>query len=140
MLKKWVAASLRSFKTGTPGERFRRRYYRRRESGRGIFTKYFSILSGVIIMAAGLFFIPAPGPGMIILAIGAALVARESLLAARALDWTEVVVRKLWRKSRRFWKQAPAWQKAIVGLLLLLVFLGLLWMTWWLLPEKLKPF
>lgn len=140
MLKKLVAASLRPFKTGTPGERFRRRYYRRSQSGRGIFVKYFGILSGIIIMAAGLFFMPAPGPGIVILAIGAAIAARESLLAARALDWTEVVVRKLWRKSRLFWKKAPGWQKIVVVLLLLLAFLGFAWLIWLLLPEKLKPF
>lgn len=140
MFKKLVANSLRAFKSGTPGERFRRRYYRRSQSGRGVFTKYFGILSGTIIMAAGLFFMPAPGPGMIILAIGATIAARESLLAARALDWTEVVVRKLWRKSRQFWKKAPTWQKILVVLLGLLVFLGFAWLTWLLLPEKLKPF
>lgn len=139
MLKKFVAASLRPFNTGTPGERFRRRYYARRQSGRGVFTKYFGILSGGIIMAAGVFFMPAPGPGMVILAIGATIAARESLLAARALDWTEVLVRKLWGKARRFWKKAPVWLKILMVLLILASLAGFGWLLWLLLPEKLLP-
>ncbi len=57
-------------------------------------------------MAAGLFFLPAPGPGFLILFAGAALLAEESLTAARALDWTEVRLRRLAKWGRRAWRAA----------------------------------
>lgn len=47
------------------------------------------------MMAAGLFFLVAPGPGLLVVFIGAGLIAQESFFAARALDWTEIRIRKL---------------------------------------------
>jgi hypothetical protein len=48
-------------------------------------------------MVLGVVFLPLPGPGLLIIAAGALLVAEESLSAARALDWLERKARRLMR-------------------------------------------
>jgi hypothetical protein len=53
-----------------------------------------TILGGTALIAVGLVMLVAPGPGILVVAIGGALLAEESLLAARALDWLEVKIRR----------------------------------------------
>lgn len=78
-----------------PGERFQRRYERRHEEGTTPLRRWGSIGLGMAVVAAGIFFLPAPGPGMIIVALGAGLIAQESRRAARGLDWIELRLRRL---------------------------------------------
>ena len=54
----------------------------------------FTILSGAALIAAGLFMLVAPGPGILVLVAGCALVAEESHYMARFLDWAEVRIRR----------------------------------------------
>lgn len=54
-----------------------------------------AIFGGFAVLAAGLLMLVAPGPGVIVLALGAALVAEESLLMARLLDRAETRIRSL---------------------------------------------
>ena len=49
-------------------------------------------------MLAGVAFLPLPGPGLLIIAVGALLMAEVSLSAARALDWLELKARRAFRK------------------------------------------
>lgn len=83
-----------------PGERFQRRYERRHEEGTTPLPRWGTIGLGVAVVAAGIFFLPAPGPGMIIMALGAGLIARESRRAAHGLDWIELRVRRLLDRVR----------------------------------------
>jgi hypothetical protein len=53
------------------------------------------LVAGVLLMAAGIFLMPAPGPGFIVVLLGGALLSEESMFVARALDRMEVWVRKL---------------------------------------------
>jgi hypothetical protein len=53
-----------------------------------------SILGGAVLIAAGLFMLIAPGPGILVLLVGCALVAEESHYMARFLDWAEVRIRR----------------------------------------------
>src|SRR5690349_2552064 len=96
--------SWQSFKHSKPGERFKRRYYQNRQSGHSILRKIVFLGTGALIFIAGLFFLPAPGPGSIILIIGASLMAQESLSAARLLDWTELRLWRLYASALRLWK------------------------------------
>jgi uncharacterized protein (TIGR02611 family) len=91
------------FKRSTPGLRFQQRYHQKQQSGRSAVRRVLVIAAGVLVFAAGLFFLPAPGPGMIILLIGASLIAEESLLAARALDWAELRLRRAYARGLRLW-------------------------------------
>jgi hypothetical protein len=51
-------------------------------------------------MLSGFILLFVPGPGLLLIAVGAALLARESLAVARALDWLEVRGRRLARRVR----------------------------------------
>jgi len=53
-----------------------------------------SIFGGALLIAAGLFMLVAPGPGILVLVIGCALVAGESQPIARFLDAAEVRIRR----------------------------------------------
>ena len=54
-----------------------------------------SILAGAVLIAAGFFMLVAPGPGILVLLVGCALIAEESQLMARFLDGSEVGIRRL---------------------------------------------
>jgi uncharacterized protein (TIGR02611 family) len=115
MLEK-LKQTWRDFEEGPPGERFQQRFKRRQQSGRGALSKSLFITAGILIMVAGIFFLPAPGPGALILLIGAGLIAQELLLAARALDWAEVRVRKLAAWSLEAWHHTSLVMKVLLML------------------------
>lgn len=118
--KKW-----QRFSEAPAGERFQRHYEARQKNRSSRFQKVLFIGSGLLIMAAGIFFLPAPGPGTVILFVGAGLIAQESLLAARILDWIELRLRKAvsWMHGR--WHNASPALKMLLALLAA-VFLGAL--------------
>jgi len=120
MLRK-LKESWHHLKRGAPGERFQEHYRRRQEAGGSRWRKPLFIGGGVLVMAAGLFFLPAPGPGFLILFLGGGLLAQESLRAARALDWAEVRLRKIAGWGLGVWKRSPL----PVKVLLVIVGLGL---------------
>jgi hypothetical protein len=93
--------ALQQFKDGKPGDRFQTRYWERRQAGHSRLRKAFTIAAGVLVVLVGLVLLPAPGPGMIVVAIGAGSVAQESLVVARALDRVELKLRSLYRHQRR---------------------------------------
>lgn len=68
--------------------------------------------AGALVMAAGLVFLAIPGPGLVVLGAGFALVARESLWVARMLDRLELAVRPLFLRLRRRWRGASSAQRA----------------------------
>ena len=70
--------------------------------------------AGVLIALFGLVMLPAPGPGMIVVLIGASLIAEESRFAARGLDWSEVRGRRAVRSASRIWKHASIAVKALI--------------------------
>ncbi|HEV2735165.1 MAG TPA: PGPGW domain-containing protein [Longimicrobiaceae bacterium] len=99
-----------------PGSRFQERYRQRQRQGGSGPRKPLFIGGGIAIMVAGVFFLPAPGPGFLILFIGAGLLAQESLLAARALDRTEVKLRALAGWGMRVWRSSPLPVKVLLVL------------------------
>lgn len=103
-----IKQSWRELRRGRPGHRFQDEYRKRQEAGRSPVKRVAGIGAGLVVLAAGIFFLPAPGPGMVIVALGAAILARESRIAARALDWTELRVRAVLRWGRARW-QAAGW-------------------------------
>nr|WP_241696186.1 PGPGW domain-containing protein [Solimonas terrae] len=52
------------------------------------------LAAGVAVLAAGLILVPAPGPGLLVVAVGAALLAGESASVATWLDHGELRVRR----------------------------------------------
>jgi hypothetical protein len=94
-----------SLKRGRPGSRFEEQYERQRKAQKGGVGRALRIIAGVITLLLGLFFLPAPGPGFIVVAFGATLLAGESRLVARAVDAIEVRGRKLYTWARRRWRR-----------------------------------
>ena len=96
----------RRFAAVPPGQRFQAHFDRRQQTRpRGLHQKILAIGGGVLVMGAGLFFLLAPGPGLLILLIGALLVAEESRTVARWLDGADRRLRRLaaWAAAR--WRQ-----------------------------------
>lgn len=96
----------RELRASEPGHRFQDRYDRSHQEDEGRTRKTLIIGAGVLVLLAGLFFLPAPGPGMVIVALGAALIARESRRMASLLDAMELKGRDLIEWSRKVWKEA----------------------------------
>ena len=110
--KRW-----KSLKNGRPGHRFQDEYDERHGENRNPVTHIAILIAGVIVFASGIFFLPAPGPGTIILVIGAGLLAQESRIAAKALDWAELRVRVVVEWAIGVWKRAPLPGKIAIVLL-----------------------
>jgi hypothetical protein len=94
----------RQFRSAPPGERFQRFHRRQRTARRGVFVRVAGTLLGVTLVLLGLVLMPAPGPGIPVVLAGAALLAAQSLLAARTLDRLELAVRRVlqrWRHRQR---------------------------------------
>ena len=72
------------------------------------------IALGILVLAAGIFFLPAPGPGFIVIALGGAILARESLIAAKALDWCELRVRSVLSWAQKVWRDASTPVRAVI--------------------------
>jgi hypothetical protein len=85
----------------TPGKRFQERYRRKQRDQGGVWKRCAMVGAGVLLSVAGIFFLAFPGPGLLILAAGLALIAQESATLARFLDRAEVRLRRFWRRIRR---------------------------------------
>ena len=126
----------RQLKRGEAGHRFIERYQRRKASAKGggfNFRRLANIGLGLLITAAGVFFLPAPGPGTVVLLVGLALLGSEVKFIARFLDWAEVRLRKLARWSRATWKRLPAAVKALAIAIVVALLAGAGYtVSWWL--------
>jgi hypothetical protein len=91
-------------KRGEPGSRFQEQYEERREEGRGI-GRVLRIIAGFILIPVGIFFLAVPGPGLVVIAIGAVMIAREFRFAAQVLDGFEVRARKQFEWAQRRWRR-----------------------------------
>ena len=112
-LKQW-----KTFRDDKPGERFLNLYERRRESRGGAFSwgRLAIVGGGIALILAGLFFLAAPGPGTLVLIAGLGLVASESKILAKGLDWAEVKVRPYAERALKIWHSLqPATKGLVIG-------------------------
>jgi hypothetical protein len=108
------------FKASPPGRRFQDIHKRRgEEKGRMAGPRKFAFIGlGLILSAAGIFFMAVPGPGTVILAIGLVFIARESLTMARFLDWAETKIRPVYLALQKRWKKCSPpvrWTLLLLG-------------------------
>ncbi len=96
----------RTLKTAPAGERFMRSYTNRHDTDRSWWRRALSIGFALIVLVIGLIALPAPGPGTLVVILGLGLLARDIKPAARALDWLELRLRKVWHWLRRTWRNA----------------------------------
>jgi hypothetical protein len=109
---------------GKPGTRFQEYYLRRHHAGRGRFRKMLVMTVGMVSVASGIFFLAAPGPGLVLLLAGASMLAEESYYAARAFDRIELWllrIRHLAGLMVRTWERWPALKRLIIVLAALIV-------------------
>jgi hypothetical protein len=95
MLKAW-----HRFKSRPPGKRFHDMYEEHQKASKGTWKRIAYVAGGVIVLIVGIIALPAPGPGTLIVALGAGLIARESERLANALDRFELFLRRKWRELR----------------------------------------
>ena len=92
------------FKKAPSGQRFQR--LNDAEGKIGGWTGIALVLLGVVLVVGGVVLLFIPGPGILLIAFGAALLAQRSLWLAKRLDALELFLQKLVRKILRFWKAA----------------------------------
>jgi Putative transmembrane protein (PGPGW) len=98
-------------KHSVPGCRFRDRYRRRRQAGRGhsIFRRVCYVAFGTAIAIGSLVLAPLPGPGWGTFFVGSGIVAGEVWHVARLLDRGEVKLREMLQRTKGVWDtSAPA--------------------------------
>ncbi len=94
-----LRSKVRTFMTVPSGQRFRAHYERMRTRP-GIVRAVLAVGAGLILLALGVIMLVTPGPGLIVAAIGAALIAGESLFAARILDRIDAFATRTWARWR----------------------------------------
>jgi hypothetical protein len=90
----------RRLKAGEPGARFQRQYRENRGSRKSGLRRWGALAAGGGLILVGIVLLFIPGPGLLLIGVGAAVLARESRLAARGLDWLEVRGRRVIRRLR----------------------------------------
>ncbi|RYX89891.1 MAG: hypothetical protein EOO28_31410 [Comamonadaceae bacterium] len=113
----FIKSSANRFAGGRAGRRFVGRYNTAQLRGHGLLRRGLMVGVGLVVFALGVFFIPAPGPGLLIMLAGATLVAQESRAVAVKLDRGEVHLRKGFGRLRRWWKRkaTPAKKMAVAA-------------------------
>jgi uncharacterized protein (TIGR02611 family) len=116
-----VKENWQQFRKSKPGHRFQDRYDRRQEATQGQWNrgKLFNIVGGIAIALAGLFLVPLPGPGWVIIFVGLGLLGREFLPVARSLDWVEVGLGGLAQQAKAIWTRSSIPMKILITLIIL---------------------
>jgi len=99
------------FENAPPGERFQRLYRERKRPGT---SRIVVAALGILLLAGGVVLLFIPGPGLLLIAFGAALFAQQSLWLANLLDRLEPVLRHFARKGESSWKKAATPVKAAI--------------------------
>lgn len=91
----------RTFRSERVGTRFQRYYRRRAARPSGQLTRIAVMLAGAILAVVGLVMILLPGPGLLTMLLGIALMAGESLTVARLFDRANLVLERGLARMRR---------------------------------------
>jgi uncharacterized protein (TIGR02611 family) len=92
----------RRFFARPAGTRFHGRYLARRQQQGGLLRKVLILTLGSLVVLLGIVLMPLPGPGLLIVFIGATLIAEESEVAARLLDRIDLRLQPLNRRWKRW--------------------------------------
>lgn len=104
----------RTFEKAAPGSRFRKLYEARKKSS-GV-AAFVTLAAGVLLVAGGVVLLFIPGPGLLLIVFGGALIAQRSLWLAERLDRLEPPLRRLVAQAKVSWKKASiAIRGAFIG-------------------------
>lgn len=115
-----LAAEWREFRQSKPGRRFRDRYDRNSASTRAQsrWRRALIALLGIVLVAVGLFLLPLPGPGALVILLGLTLLSSASARVTDLLDAAELRLRALAARTIAWWRRATApIRMAVVGAL-----------------------
>lgn len=62
-------------------------------------------VAGSAVLLAGLALIILPGPAILVIPVGLAILAREFPWAQTLLDWGKTTLRRIWRSIARIWRR-----------------------------------
>jgi hypothetical protein len=102
----------RVFERAKPGTRFERLHEAREGSGA---SRIGATVLGIALIAGGVVLLFVPGPGLLLIAFGAGLLAQESLWLAKRLDRIELLLRRLYRRARSTWKLATPLVRSVIA-------------------------
>jgi hypothetical protein len=102
-------------KRGKPGSRFQDQFDRNQREKKSNVARVLRVGAGLVLLPVGLFFLAVPGPGLLIMALGAVLIAREFGFAARLLDAIEVRGRQVMTWALRRWKRLVQARRKVVS-------------------------
>jgi hypothetical protein len=102
------------FRDAEPGKRFLLHYRRHKSGKRSKAAAIGYMLLGVVLVAAGVLGLIVPGPGLLGIALGVAVLAQESEKASKLLDRIEVWIRKQVGAFRRWWGRASLFSRILV--------------------------
>ena len=105
-------------KHSVPGCRFRDRYHRRQQAGRGwsMFRRACYVALGTAIAIGSLTLAPLPGPGWGTFFVGLGIVAGEVWHVARLLDRGEVRLRKALQRTKGVWDTSAPVTRVLIAL------------------------
>ncbi|MBL8979795.1 MAG: hypothetical protein JNM53_15365 [Gemmatimonadetes bacterium] len=107
------------FAAAEPGTRFELEYQRKRGLDQPAWKRVLGVLGGVALIVVGIVELAIPGPGVLVIGIGAALLGRESRGIARWLDRGEISVRRLAVRVARWWHGLGGWGRAALVVVML---------------------
>jgi hypothetical protein len=109
-------------KHSAPGCRFRDRYRRRQQAGRGrsIFRRVCYVAFGTAIAIGSLVLAPLPGPGWGTFFVGSGIVAGEVWHVAHLLDRSEVKLRQALQRTKGVWDTSARSVKMLIALTIFL--------------------
>lgn len=96
------------FAAHEPGSRFQAQRREGRRGSRSPVARGLRAVLATAITLIGLVMMPAPGPGMLVVAFGLVMLARESMMAARLLDKAELRLRPPALRVLSWWRERRA--------------------------------
>ena len=89
----------------SPGHRFQNRYAsaQRHRAHIPAWRRILQLVIALGLVSIGVVLVFIPGPAVLFFALAGAMLASESRLVARGLDWAELRLRHGWHRSARFW-------------------------------------
>lgn len=106
-----------AFRDDAPGERFRHQYERMRRERAGLVVS--AVVLGTLLVAFGVVLLFVPGPGLLLVVFGLALIASVSRPLATLLDRGEPIARRGARRVRTAWQSASVAAKLAASVALL---------------------
>ncbi len=103
------------FKKSQPGERFED-FYRKRQADRSSrfpWKRILYVFLGIILSLGGVVLLGMPGPGLLVMALGLALVAGESLTLAKGMDKLELLLRDKSHQFKEWWTRLQPLQRGL---------------------------